>query len=1040
MACLISIAHYDTPSLPPRNQQTTHPWFVFNSLQNTVQTVVLCNGLIGLYSIMDDSTNKTTESLGNLSLDNKVSDLLAKSDTLQELLTALASEIKSNPDKTFDQLILTSAKDLHFVSLYKKVQSDASSSTKTPSKATNNGGLLATLVASDKHVHDSFAAYISSFDPKQKLANFYSSLQTTSDPRLAALFSVYGLLPVTTQRFLLEIVSDGLKKINSRKQLEGANKDTEPNKRTRESFFDLQVVSRYFIHSAAAIHGSRSGLPANSTTPDSSSQEVKFVQSQRQKILSLISPYADRRLPQRWVSPVVMTIVKLLEIDHEGTVADLQTLTEDLLLLGTDGSSVGSKKSSIDMYFIVLAFSIIALLFHIDKEVGFRIFMSNPVMNQYKLFTTNSDPESGEPSLLSSEQSVVAALDMLSAACLHKEARALIKTQFLGIVKYALDLSDKPSVRVLAASILVKTSYSGDKVLEAAQKKQNNDAKEKQEKEEDDIDLKEMSIIFETEVAKHVEPVKDSKDIAKDEFDFELDDSESDSMSRSVYEIALEGLSFTSLKPDTKMRVVSNQTILDNLVAVITDHTREIPWVYCALSVFSNVTMYAPKITAEQEKLTKLKAYAEGGQKKDVEEKTDPKKDFEPDNLVALRNKKIIDKTKLVQALTNCAPHFTQTCCNTAAAILRNLATEKTSRGKFAQQGGISVLLYLILPLDPEREKKSQKESGKDAEDAALIMNWDNYRVDPQGLIVATSGLARTLISIDPSHALGSKISPTIAILPLLRQLSNVMEVGGSSGAGLGGPLGQPTRGSAAVSDIPLLDIFESLLALTNLAAVDNTCSDIIVRLGWSRIENLMLSNNILVQRASIELVCNLATSMKCAEMFCNTDNNFKVLSTSASRLELLAALTDLDDAAARTAAIGAIATLTGWGRVVDMAMRQCTKLVNRLVEIVHEEVEQLQEDSGSENVDVLIRALSALEALIGESLEELMGDNDSAKEASPAMQSAFERSKKESKEFILVMNKQLRPLLPSLITRSRVADVKELAGDLFRTLASYPI
>lgn len=141
---------------------------------------------------------------------------------------------------------------------------------------------------------------------------------------------------------------------------------------------------------------------------------------------------------------------------------------------------------------------------------------------------------------------------------------------------------------------------------------------------------------------------------------------------------------------------------------------------------------------------------------------------------------------------------------------------------------------------------------------------------------------------------------------------------------------------------------------MTNLAAVDSTCRDIIVRVGWPRIENLILSGNPLVQRASIELICNLATSSKCAEMFCETDKDYNVLPTSLSRLELLAALTDLDDAAARNAAAGAIATLTGWGGAVDMAMRQCPKLITRLIDVVKEEIAQMQK-----RMAVKIRACS---------------------------------------------------------------------------------
>lgn len=956
------------------------------------------------------ATEKSLHQLKNLSLeDNEAFQLLQTADTLQELLKSLAEQVKSNPKSTFDALVHISAKDPKFSSLYQKARPD--------SKKSANIGLLATLVASEKSVHSAFGSYISSIPSTTELAQLYNTLLYTSDPFLSALFSVYASLSISAQRSLLEIVLDALKLANSKKQTE--KQDMSRYQRTRATFLDLQLISRYFIHSSASIKGSEGGLPANATSANSA-QEIQYVSRQRSKVLSLIAPYADRRLSPRWVSPVALVILKLLEIDHDSTIADLKTLVEDLLLLGTDTNTTESNTNSsvVDMNLVIISFSIISLLFQVDKDVGLQVFMSDAVMSQQKLFNVTLNDTSA--SLFSSEQSVVAALDMLSSACNHKDSRALIKSQFLDVVKYALDTSDKPSVRVLAASILVKTSYSEDNILDMKKKKEKDTTGEKK----DDVDLKEMSIIFESEIAKKVD-FSSSK--VTDEEDFELDDSESDLMSRSVYEVALTGLAFTSLKTDTKKRIIENQNILDNLVTVITRYVKEIPWVYCALSVFINVTAYAPKITAEQEKLTKLKEYAQGGQKKDIDQKLkDTKEGFESDEVVAVRNRKVLETTKLVEALTTSVPHFTQTCCNSAASVLRNLATDKKTRGLFAQQGGISVLLYLII------EKDDSKSAEKISPDDILKMNWNNYKVDPHGLVVGTSGLARVIISVDPSHAFGSKLSPTVAVLPLLRQLANVKDVGGSSGAG--------SSGSNAISDLPLLDIFEALLALTNLAAVDSTCRDIIVRVGWPRIENLILSGNPLVQRASIELICNLATSSKCAEMFCETDKNYNVLPTSLSRLELLAALTDLDDAAARNAAAGAIATLTGWGGAVDMVMRQCPKLITRLIDVVKEEIAQMQKVNGSEDSGMLIRSLSTFEALIGEGLEEIMGEGSKSEDPSEAMKKMVEKSKKDAREFILKMNKELRPMLPTLITKSQDPDVKELSGDLFRTLASFPV
>jgi hypothetical protein len=63
-----------------------------------------------------------------------------------------------------------------------------------------------------------------------------------------------------------------------------------------------------------------------------------------------------------------------------------------------------------------------------------------------------------------------------------------------------------------------------------------------------------------------------------------------------------------------------------------------------------------------------------------------------------------------------------------------------------------------------------------------------------------------------------------------------------------------------SISDQPrdLLPTFEALLALTNLASTKTPSRRHHHPLAWPTIEDLLLSNNTLIQRASIELVCNL--------------------------------------------------------------------------------------------------------------------------------------------------------------------------------------
>jgi hypothetical protein len=657
------------------------------------------------------------------------------------------------------------------------------------------------LIEKDPVVKQSFVAFVNTHE-EVTLAQLYNALLTHSDTQFKAL-----LLSFTTIRPDLRLKFVDLALENLKAAKDKSSKLTE-----------LQLVSRYYLHLT------------KDTTP------APFFRS---KTISIVSVFADRRLNHDIISQVVMILSKMSELDEDTLQRDLVSVVEDYLLEDSNNS-------------LIIAFSLTALLFHINQNLGFSVFTIDRLLKQ-----------DYDQNHFFSEQVVTAALDLLSSACVNKESRAQVKANFLPIVKKALQ-SSKKSVVILAASILVKTNYV----------KEMPDGDDKKE----EIDILSLSLYFEDEIATG-ENIK----------------------LKDIYGSALEGLAYTSLLPEVKARIISNQSIVNALVKIVSDHYDENPWVFCALSTLSNLTSYAPKISQEQQKLNKLKDYAN----RNEESKTSA----EPDSVVASRCKVILN-TSILDALSQHCPRLTLSSRNTAAVLLRNLASEKKDRAVFAQKGGLTVLLYLILPTD-----KPDHYGNK-------------HRVDDKHLNIALSGLARTLISIDPSLALSSKLTPTVTVNPLVSQLQNES------------------------SDVPLLDTFEALLALTNIASIDDACRNLIIRSGWAKIELLTTSSNAMVQRATVELLCNLAASPLCAEKYLDDT------AASNSRLEILAALTDLDDLTARTAATGALAMLSEWGPAPGV-MYKSKRLLDRLLGIIAEETSN----------DIIIRALVVVQNLVVSSL-----------------------------------------------------------------------
>ena len=559
-----------------------------------------------------------------------------------------------------------------------------------------------------------------------------------------------------------------------------------------------------------------------------------------ERILSIVLPYISIALDQAITSQVVVVIAKCLELNGDYSQVSLQSIVEDLILEDTAKS-------------MIIVFSLLSTLFHIDPPIAQMIFILDQLQHQqFSLKHFNSISV------------VISALEALSASCVSKECRALVSQNFHQIVEKELNSKDE-SIRLLSTSILVKTMASTGQTM--SKEDQKNSSKK----------LIELSRTFESYAAK------------------ETLSSDDDRRQRN-YAAALEGLAYTSLITAVKVSIINNTVLLEKLRKIVQNHVEQSPWVYCSLCIFANLSEYPTKLSPEESKIRDLRNYA--GQSK-IEAESD-KESAEDVN----KRCKIILDTKITGIISRNCPRFTQSSREVTASLLRNLVTEKSYRRQVVAEGGLAVLIYLLLP--PEADKQRPPLNGK-------------------AVAIASSALAKSLISVDPSTAFSSKFTSIVAVKPLIELLQSDN------------------------SDLPLLDAFEALLALTNLAAVDESCRDAIVRQGWSKIETYLTNSNTLVQRATIELICNLGMSPYCAEKFLDGS------ASANSRLEILAVLTGVEDLPARRAAIGALAVMSEWGPAGPIMGRNA-KVIKKTLELLQEE---------AESSEVLIRAIVALRNVI---------------------------------------------------------------------------
>ncbi|KAF2842198.1 CRO1 protein [Patellaria atrata CBS 101060] len=353
---------------------------------------------------------------------------------------------------------------------------------------------------------------------------------------------------------------------------------------------------------------------------------------------------------------------------------------------------------------------------------------------------------------------------------------------------------------------------------------------------------------------------------------------------------SIEGLAYSSLEPKVKENLVKDQSFLKTLIGTLSDLENTKPLMYGGLTIFVNLSAYTPVQTEEQKKLAQLKAYANTS-------KPSGPHPLDDDSHVTSRCKKLLD-VGVVPLLLSHSKRSSPALQGQMLQILLSLSKEQKHRGLMVQQGAVKLLIQICDTIS-----NAQPSSGLSS-------------FSPASSRVAAHALARLLISVNPAHVFST--ASALPITSAIRMLVGLLE-------------DDPTQ-----EQRDLLPIFESLLALTNLASTDDNARDTIIRLAWPKIEDLLLANNKHVQRAAIELVCNLMQSPQGVAMYADGSK------AAANRLHIMLALTNVDDVAARRAAGGALAVLTGWDAVVDAVIARDGGVRN-LLSLCKEENEDLR-------------------------------------------------------------------------------------------------
>ncbi|RMD43547.1 hypothetical protein DV735_g1519, partial [Chaetothyriales sp. CBS 134920] len=381
-----------------------------------------------------------------------------------------------------------------------------------------------------------------------------------------------------------------------------------------------------------------------------------------------------------------------------------------------------------------------------------------------------------------------------------------------------------------------------------------------------------------------------------------------------LVDLFTQGLAYTSLRPEVKERLAKDQNFLKHLLEAIESNMNVPEIVVGGLSIVSNLTHFQPTLSEEQKRISQLKAYANASKPVEVNP-------LEKDERVQGRCTALVD-AGVVSTLVKLNKTGSGAQSQLTDQILASLARNKSDRGKLAQQGAVRLLVQHAQRAG-QAQSTSTTTPSKSPKPAWTATAPDQH---------AAHALAKILISLNPSHVFPASGTPHIsdAVPPLVLLLQPADD----------GPFSDQPR--------DLLPVFESLLALTNLASSsDPSAASTIIRLGWDKVEDLMLNDNVMLRRAATELICNLSALPLGAAKFADGSQRAK------QRLRIVVAMADVDDNKTQLAAGGALAMLSQHDGVVPAILD-----VPRGVEIVLDLV-------GHEDEALVHRGLVVLQSLV---------------------------------------------------------------------------
>ncbi|CAI4920586.1 ANL_HP_G0166850.mRNA.1.CDS.1 [Saccharomyces cerevisiae] len=363
-------------------------------------------------------------------------------------------------------------------------------------------------------------------------------------------------------------------------------------------------------------------------------------------------------------------------------------------------------------------------------------------------------------------------------------------------------------------------------------------------------------------------------------------------------EMSVEALAYLSLKASVKIMIRSNESFTEILLTMIKSQ-KMTHCLYGLLVIMANLSTLPEESNGSSQSINDLKNYAD--LKGPGADRVGAEKESKED--ILLFNEKYILRTELISFLEREMHNLSPNCKQQVVRVIYNITRSKNFIPQCISQGGTTIILEYLA---------NKQDIGEPIR------------------ILGCRALTRMLIFTNPG-LIFKKYSALNAI-PFLFELL---------------PRSTPVDDNPLHNDeqIKLTDNYEALLALTNLASSETSdgeevCKHIVsTKVYWSTIENLMLDENVPLQRSTLELISNMMSHpLTIAAKFFNLENP-----QSLRNFNILVKLLQLSDVESQRAVAAIFANIATTIPLIAKELLTKKELIENAIQVFADQIDDIE-------------------------------------------------------------------------------------------------